>query len=804
MNSSLPEWRRFWLAHRLMRRPERATFAALLGLAVLVLVMFGDLLLGSNGRVVSAPGNDLTSGEADGRAYVWGELRKGRLPLWNTQLLSGTPCLPEAQSATLYPLNLLYLALPFETAINLHVALHVWLLGAGLFFWTRNRGLQPLSCFVAGVLVMFSGPFFLHIHAGHLNNLAAMAWAPILLLASDWIGSGKARRGVLLGASALALQVLSGQPQYVYYTCISVLLYATVRLVHIEGRVRFLAAHALMTGSAIALAAAQLFPSFATLPETVRSGHTPSYEFAAMFSFPPENLLTLIAPAFFGNMGSVPYWGRCYLWEMCLFVGVTGLVLAIRGACCRGRESCVCLVMIGLLAVLALGSHTPLFPVLFRWAPLFDSLRGTSKFAFQAILFVGMLSAFGLDSLRSAQREKAFGFAIAIGAAVLVLAGLVLEFAAGQGPAGLLGKAGASILATRESYLPEPIYADAAFVRGSADLAARSLWIAAGVLIATGAAMWLPVSTDWRTRSVALIAVIEIFAFARTFRTSFDLNAYRSAAGLIALKEFAAKQSGDFRVLQLFEPNSALFTGLQNIWAYGAIPLRRYVEFIAFTQDQPPDTPMQALQFRKLSPLFSMLRCRFALLRGKDEIKIVNMPEAMERVTLIHDFEVVNGRDAVFRAMAAADFDPRRKVILEQEPNPGPTKSETLGTASITASGPDFLEIEAELPSSAILLVTDAFSTDWRVRSLAASPQSRYEILPANHILRAIPLAAGRHRLRMEYIPRGLSPGAWISGIGWLGWLGGVLILARKSGQTVTRPVRGLSKSAGSKTGPRK
>jgi hypothetical protein len=787
-----------------MRRPERATILALLGLSILVVLMFGDLLLRLDGRVVSAPGNDLTAGEADGRAYVWGELRKGRLPLWNPHLLCGTPCLPEAQSATLYPANLLYLALPLATAINLHVALHVWLLGAGLFFWTRNRGLHPLACFVAGVLVMFSGPFFLHIHAGHLNNLAAMAWAPFLLLGSDWIGAGRARWGVLLGAAALALQVLSGQAQYVYYTCIAVLLYAAVRLVHIENRGRFLVAHALMTGWAISLAAVQLFPSFAGLAETVRSGDTPSYDFAAMFSFPPENLLTLVAPTFFGNMGSVPYWGRCYLWEMCLFIGMTGLVLAIRGACCGGRERHVCLITIGLLAVLALGAHTPLFPVLFRFAPLFDSLRGTSKFAFQAILFVGMLSAVGLDSLRRAKREKAFGFALAIGAAVLMLAGVCVNSAARHGQSGLWEKAGASILGTRESYLPEQIYSDAAFLHASADLAARSLWIAAGVLIAAGATVWLPASPNWRTRSLALLAVMEVFVFARTFRSSFDVNAHRSAAGLIALKEFAAKQPGDFRVLQLFEPNSALFTGLQNIWAYGAIPLRRYVEFIAFTQNQPPDTTMQALQFRNLSPLFSMLRCRFALLPGKEGIKVVNIPGAMDRLTLIREVEIVHGRDAVFRAMAAADFDPRRKVILEQKPSPAPVESGIAGTASITASGTDFLEVEADLPSPAILLVTDAFSRSWRVRPLGVSPQSSYEILPANYILRAVPLPAGLHRIRMEYIPAGLRSGAWVSVIGWLGWLGGLLVLARKSGEPITRRLLALSKSAGSKMGPRK
>ena len=48
--------------------------------------------------------------------------------------------------------------------------------------------------------------------------------------------------------------------------------------------------------------------------------------------------------------------------------------------------------------------------------------------------------------------------------------------------------------------------------------------------------------------------------------------------------------------------------------------------------------------------------------------------------------------------------------------------------------------------------------------------------MPANFILRAVPLAAGRHRLRIEYSPKAFRVGKWVSIVsliiyaGFLGW----------------------------------
>jgi hypothetical protein len=44
-------------------------------------------------------------------------------------------------------------------------------------------------------------------------------------------------------------------------------------------------------------------------------------------------------------------------------------------------------------------------------------------------------------------------------------------------------------------------------------------------------------------------------------------------------------------------------------------------------------------------------------------------------------------------------------------------------------------------------------------------PQATYDVMPANWVLRAIPLQAGTHHIRLRYEPRAVLPGFIVSGV---------------------------------------
>ncbi len=73
-------------------------------------------------------------------------------------------------------------------------------------------------------------------------------------------------------------------------------------------------------------------------------------------------------------------------------------------------------------------------------------------------------------------------------------------------------------------------------------------------------------------------------------------------------------------------------------------------------------------------------------------------------------------------------------------------------------------------------MVTDSYSKYWHATPIEPGPQTSYAVMPADYTLRAIPLAAGRHHIMLEYAPIGYKIGKWISIVSTLAW-GFLLIL---------------------------
>lgn len=739
---------------------RRSRIVSLILLLAVALAMFGDLLFAGGTRVLGHPGSDMFLQYFAWREFGFRELAKGNLALWNPHIFSGAPYFGGMQGALLYPPNWLFLVLPTPVAINWTVALHVFAIGAFMFFWMKQRGLSDAASFFAGTLVMFCGAFFPHVFAGHLPQLSAMTWSPLIFCSIDAVFRTQRVRWSLLGMFAIAMQTLAGFPQYVFYTAIIAGLYAALRLI---GHWNWRVAAALLSiypGGAL-LAAVQLLPAIQTTRETTRGFRLP-FQFASMLSLPPENFVTLLAPDFLGQMAK--YWGRWYLWETSLFIGVAGLAFAIYGAIrCEHETKWRPLIVIFVAFLLALGAYTPLFGFLYTWVPGFDRFRSISKFSFPASLFLCLLAASGLDRLfRQKRIETPFIAAVLAGAAALGIAGW---WTASTGSwRGLMNASRASA----QSYLFPRLSADTEFIAQSQHLAAMSLFVAAGICALLGIILAFARREPRAFFGVIALGAVEMFIFAHGARATFDSTTIVNPDE----KRFLEEHAGDYRIMNVANPNSAMLIGAQDMWGYEATVVRRYAEFMTWSQGGDPDQAMSYVKFVRYDPLFAMLRLRYALGQRGNELEIGDAPEPlMSHLHLVSSYRVLPDRNAIFDALRSATFDPAREVILESEPEPRPSPSESTGTARIVAASTDALEIEADVEQPSILLITDAFTPSWRAVALPGSVQTNYKLLPANYILRAVPLLAGHHHLRVEYARDALTIGKWISILAALAFL---------------------------------
>jgi hypothetical protein len=224
-----------------------------------------------------------------------------------------------------------------------------------------------------------------------------------------------------------------------------------------------------------------------------------------------------------------------------------------------------------------------------------------------------------------------------------------------------------------------------------------------------------------------------------------------------------------------------------DAWGYDPGVTRCYAEFIDWSEGGDLDRATNHVTFRRFHPLLAMLRVKYVVVM--ENSVMTTHPGAvppLRRLELVGAYQIHGQRAEILRAMGEASFDPRKEVILEREPHPAPVAADTQGIARIVREGTDFMEIDAEVASPAVLLVTDAWARGWRATPLPGSSQKSYELMPANYALRAVALDRGRHRLRLEYAPLAFHVGAIVSVMAWAAWIVAAVLLWRRQ----RRPAR--------------
>jgi hypothetical protein len=737
--------------------PEIPNWFCLCLLAAFPLVVLGKVLFVSPREVLSDGRMDLAYYFVHWRYFGFHELKSGNLALWNPHLYCGAPFFGGFQPALLYPLNFLYLLAPLEAAINWTIALHVFLGGAFTFYWARQRGLHSPACLLSGMMFMFCGPHFLQIQAGHLPNLCTLIWAPLLFLAIDQLTDRPAPAPCLLGMFVVAMSILAGHPQYVFYMGVAAGIYAVLNLARARQRGKVMVGLAGIVVGGICLGAVQLFTGLDEGRESMRNVGVP-YRSAASYSFPPENFLTLVAPGIFGDGNKVAYWGQCYVTEVSLFVSVMGLVLAAYGMA-RGARATrrFAISMLIIVLVLALGRYTPVFHLLYNYAPGFNLFRGMDKFLWLAALFLSMLAGVGLDQMLRG-RDVPWWLIGGVAAAGITLCGLSILPRQLDWWGGVMKKLEATTLILS----PAPDFASPRFVAQASARSIQSL-IQGAVCLFVGASLLILAKSRRQIAcgGMVLMAVIELAIFAQTSLMTFKIGPAYPPAILQGL----AERPGDYRI-RSENPNRAMTAGTFDIGGADPSGLLRYVRYMDFTEGFDYDlSPFFARQSSYNPQAWRMLRCRYLISESRNANLMVE--GALPRLLLVDHFRVMTNYHEIFSTLTNASFHVEQEVILESQPEPAPQPDREKGMVRMLDSSTDYLTVEADAKAPCLLLITDSYSSGWRALALPGSSQARYQIMPANYCLRAIPLAAGHHLLRIEYSPLGFRIGKVVSIAAW-------------------------------------
>ncbi len=390
-------------------------------------------------------------------------MRSGHIPLWNPFQFAargGTPLLANSQSAPLYPPNAVFYLMPpdrFWYAFGISAALHLLLAAVGLYRLLRSLSLHRLSCVFGATAFVLSAPVITWLALP--TFLAVSAWIPWLLLllkrAHDLAGTQDGRLAAVGAAGTAGMMLLAGHLQMAFYGMLAGGLYLLWRAPQVIRRAepgkRSRRAAVWAAGCAggillaVSLALPQVLPALSLSRVSHRAtGASPTLsDYSAYIgnALPVRQLVTLLAPNFFGHPNEGTHWansdrpgGNNYA-EWALYVGVVPLLLALFALALPWRKSeenglpPERIFFAGLTAItLLLAMGTPLNLPLFFFVPGYSQTGNPARSLILLSLSLSVLSAIGLntllreDFLREQKRRAVFIavvvslFAAAIGA----------------------------------------------------------------------------------------------------------------------------------------------------------------------------------------------------------------------------------------------------------------------------------------------------------------------------------------------------------------------------------------------------
>lgn len=325
-------------------------------------------------------------------------IQQGEWPLWNPYVMAGTPNIANPNFQLFYWPNLITAV--FLSAVDALSWLawgHLILSGMLMYLFLRRHRLAIPACWLGGMVWLLNGYTLVWLENTH--RLSTTAWIPGIFWAYETAVQTKKVGWAALGGLMLGTSILGGQVQFIFAVGLIFGLYGLIgAVVYWRDGERDAAWRSLWfmlpvgliglgIGSLVLLPSAE----FAQISQRRLADAGSILE----SSWPLTQLITLLAPNFFGNPLTGGYWGKANYAEMTAYFGAGVLLLAITAPIVarHGRFliQTLGITLFSLLVVLG----TPLVELLF----LFPGAQFLSlKRLLFLIPFVGsLLVGLGLD-----------------------------------------------------------------------------------------------------------------------------------------------------------------------------------------------------------------------------------------------------------------------------------------------------------------------------------------------------------------------------------------------------------------------
>ena len=327
-------------------------------------------------------------------------IRSFQLPLWNGYIFSGFPLLANPQVGVLYPLNLIFdLLLPIRLSFNISLLLNYSLAGIFTYLFLKQYRLHKISCFVGGLIFMFSG--IMVSHRSHPQMLNTIIWLPLILYFLEKFKDSKNNIYISIATVCLCISYLGGHPQMFVYSCLIIALYIIYyAFIYNGGKNYFFLKSFLIFPLALLIIGFVLLPTLQLSALSSRSILSRDYDFITSSSFDLKLFPGLVFPFIFGNKSTLPsvlpYFGPVNYAEMMIYFGISTLPFLVLSFFKKDKNKYLWMFILLVSFFMVLGRNTPFYRLIFH-IPVLNNFRIPSRNWFEFGFAFSILAGFGFD-----------------------------------------------------------------------------------------------------------------------------------------------------------------------------------------------------------------------------------------------------------------------------------------------------------------------------------------------------------------------------------------------------------------------
>lgn len=683
-----------------------------------------------------------------------------RVPLWNPFQFSGSPFISNIQVSFFYPLGILYYIIRPETAYLYSTLLHCLLGSIFMTLFLHSLGVKKTGSLVSAIIFSYNGYFLAHLYAGHLSFAQNYIWLPLIFFFVFKFQQTLNFKHAVAAGLVLGIQILGGFPQIAFYTILSIILFIIYNI-SIElnqtnpGDIcRSLFGLFIIIVIGFSLSAIQLLPTYEFTQLSTRGGGI-RYDFATYESLHPKEILAFILPDIFGSAVDNTYWrsNECWhFWESCGYVGILPLLLVfIKAETRQLKQIKLFFFLLAIIALfLALGKYNPVYPLIYN-LPGFGQFRIPAQILFLYVFSIAVIAGIGFHHVLnlSFQFNKSLYPFICI-AGVVFLTFLTGFFLYPVPFAKLLIKlfSSAPVAIKNTQHLYERL----------------SFCISKGNLLFFSSLFLLLMKKKQKLSSSLfsgigiLIVLLDLYLFGNQFIKSYDLSSPKQ-------KNMISEQLPDNptqgRVLpetSIFNPNDPTLYEFPSILGYDPLILRKYVNYIQFSQNLPFDDHVVNLTGMLINPNAKLIK----LLNTKkmmDGFYIKELINEYQYANFANQF-IVKPSEEILPFMNSEKFDPRKIVVFEQGCHTPKhrmlSKQPVNGRIKVLAYHHDNILIQTNTDNPCFLVISEIYYPGWKAE-LDGKP---VDIFCGNYIFRSIFLPKGIHEVRFYFDPVSLKLGA--------------------------------------------